>query len=341
MSKKSSLSGSSFNRTQKIHEVQAGAVGAHEAQAGIVAAEAAASAREVSAKHSSTTCAQSFAPTQKTSDPVTGPAALADSWSITLENDYGTWEESAFALQGRLADNPTTAAVILAGGEGARFGNPGGKQLYEIFGKPLLTWSAEAFDACPDVGLIVIVCPDERRDEYCKKAIDPYPFVTPIAFATSGEIRQESAMNGVDAVPLDYDYIAVHDGARPLVTPDIITHAINTIKGNLDADGVVVGHPSIDTLKVVDNQRIVGTPDREMFWIAQTPQIFRSDICRRAYSAAMFEGFVGTDDSSLIERLGGSVIMLAGPRDNIKVTVPEDAGPAAAALSVRLENRGN
>lgn len=272
-------------------------------------------------------------------DPVTGPAALADAWSIAFEKDYGTWEESMFALEGRLADKPTTAAVILAGGEGSRFGNPGGKQLYDMLGKPLLTWSAEAFDATPDVGLIVIVCPKDRQDEYCQKAIDPYPFVTPVVFADSGDIRQESAMNGVDAVPSDYEFIAVHDGARPLVTPDLISHAINTIKGNLDADGVVVGHPSIDTLKVVDDQRIVGTPDRAMFWVAQTPQVFRSDICRRSYSAAMFEGFVGTDDSSLIERLGGRVIMLNGPRDNIKVTVPEDAGPAIAALSIRLGKR--
>ncbi len=274
-------------------------------------------------------------------DPVSGPAALADVWSVVFEKDYGTWEESMFALEGRLAKKPTTAAVILAGGEGSRFGNPGGKQLYDMLGKPLLTWSAEAFDATPDVGLIVIVCPDDRRDEYCKRSIDPYPFVTPITFASSGEIRQESAMNGVDAVPSEYEFIAVHDGARPLVTPEIISHAINTIKGNMDVDGVVIGHPSIDTLKVVDNQRIVGTPDREMFWVAQTPQVFRSDICRRSYSAAMFEGFVGTDDSSLIERLGGHVMMLNGPRDNIKVTVPEDAGPAIAALSARLGKRGN
>ena len=144
-------------------------------------------------------------------------------------------------------------------------------------------------------------------------------------------------MNGVDAVDPSYEVIVIHDGARPLVTLDLINRSICMLKGDLDIDGVVVGHPSVDTLKVVDSSNIVGTPDRNMFWIAQTPQVFRSTILRRAYSTAMFEGFVGTDDSSLVERMGGVVHMVNGPRDNIKVTVPEDIGPAIAALAGRLE----
>ena len=144
-------------------------------------------------------------------------------------------------------------------------------------------------------------------------------------------------MNGVDAVDPRFEIIAIHDGARPLVTIDLINRSICMLKGDQDIDGVVVGHPSVDTLKVVDSANIVGTPDRNMFWIAQTPQVFRSTILRRAYSTAMFEGFVGTDDSSLVERMGGVVHMVNGPRDNIKVTVPEDIGPAVAALAGRLE----
>lgn len=229
------------------------------------------------------------------------------------------------------------AAVIMAGGSGERFGNPGGKQLFRLLGRPILSWSVEAFDAAPDVAQIVVVCPDERVDEYRRVAIEPYGFTTPITFASSGDIRQESAMNGVDAVDPSYEVIVIHDGARPLVTLDLINRSICMLKGDLDIDGVVVGHPSVDTLKVVDSSNIVGTPDRNMFWIAQTPQVFRSTILRRAYSAAMFEGFVGTDDSSLVERMGGVVHMVNGPRDNIKVTVPEDIGPAIAALAARLE----
>lgn len=272
-------------------------------------------------------------------DPVSGPATLTPSQVEAFVHRINVFESSQVSLEGRVAKNASTAVVIVAGGSAERFGNPGGKQLFEVLGKPVLTWSAEAFDATPDVGLIVIVCPDDKREEYCKTAIDPYPFVTPIEFASAGEIRQESAMNGVDAVPADYEYIAIHDGARPLVTVDLITHALNSLKGSLDADGVVVGHPSIDTLKVVDDHSIVGTPDRRMFWVAQTPQIFRADICRRAYQTAMIDGFVGTDDSSLVERINGRILMFDGPRDNIKVTVPEDVGPVIAALSSRVGRR--
>lgn len=248
-------------------------------------------------------------------------------------------ESANSLLAGSVSDKPSTAVIIAAGGEGERFKNPGGKQLFEALGKPVLTWSAEAFDAVPDVGLIVIVCPEERMEEYCRVALDPYPFVTPIEFALSGDTRQESTMNGLNAIPREYQYIAVHDGARPLVTPALISHAINCVKGNIDYDGVVVGHPSVDTLKIVSDRKIASTPDRSMFWVAQTPQVFRAEIYRRAHDAAMFDGFVGTDDSSLVERINGRVAMINGPRDNIKVTVPEDVGPVVAALSARVAQR--
>ena len=272
-------------------------------------------------------------------DPITSPEALTPAEVDEFVHQINALEGAALSLEGRVASNPSTAAIIVAGGSGERFGNPGGKQLFEALGKPVLTWSAEAFDAVPDVGLIVIVCPEERQEEYCKRAIDPYPFVTPVEFVSSGEIRQESAMNGLDAVPPKYEYVIVHDGARPLVTVELITHALNTLKGMLDTDGVVVGHPSIDTLKVVKEQSIVGTPERGMFWVAQTPQVFKADVYRRAHMAAMYEGFVGTDDSSLVERIGGNVVMFNGPRDNIKVTVPEDVGPVIAALTARVARR--
>lgn len=272
-------------------------------------------------------------------DPVTGPAALTPGDVDTFIKKINKFAGTSMSLEGRVSPKANVAAVILAGGHAERFGNPGGKQVYEFLGKPVLTWSAEAFDATPEVGHIVIVCPKERREEYCRHAIDPYPFVTPIDFADAGDIRQESAMSGIGAVPNKFELIAVHDGARPLVTVDLITHAINAVMGNIDADGAIVGHPSVDTLKVVDGRSIVGTPDRSMFWVAQTPQVFRADILRRAYTTAMYDGFVGTDDSSLVERIGGNILMLNGPRDNIKVTVPEDIGPVIAALTARVSAR--
>lgn len=239
-------------------------------------------------------------------------------------------------LEGKVDKHPKTAAIILAGGTGERFGREGGKQLVEIAGKPILTWSAEAFDAVGDIGLIVLVCPEDRQEEYLKRAVDPFPFVTPVIVAPSGNIRQESAFSGLEAIPDDYEFIVLHDGARPLITPELITHTINTLKGNLDADGAVVAHPAVDTLKVVEDGVIVGTPDRRVFWNAQTPQVFRAGIYRRAHISALNDGFVGTDDSSLIERLGGRVLVVEGKRDNIKLTVPEDLTLLSSAVRTML-----
>ncbi|MDO4503398.1 MAG: 2-C-methyl-D-erythritol 4-phosphate cytidylyltransferase [Coriobacteriia bacterium] len=227
-------------------------------------------------------------------------------------------------LEGVVGKKAQTAAIILAGGSGERFGHEGGKQLVHIAGRPVLTWAVEAFDAVADVGLIVVVCPEGREEEYRAEAIEPYGFVTPIIYATSGATRQESAFSGLELVPDSFEFVAMHDGARPLVSPDAINHVISTVKGSIDCDGAVIAHPAIDTLKVVEDGVIVGTPDRRVFWNAQTPQVFRTGIYRRAHAAAMSDGFVGTDDSSLIERLGGTVRVVEGRRDNIKLTVPED-----------------
>lgn len=244
-------------------------------------------------------------------------------------------QEAIACLEGKLDKNPKTAAIILAGGTGERFGKEGGKQLVEIAGKPVLTWSAEAFDAVGDIGLIVIVCPEDRADEYLRRAIDPFPFVTPVVVAPSGPTRQESAFSGLEFVPEAYEYVILHDGARPLVTPQLISHTIATLKGNSDCDGAVVAHPAVDTLKVVENGVIVGTPDRSVFWNAQTPQVFRAGIYRRAHASALSDGFVGTDDSALIERLGGRVLVVEGKRDNLKLTYPEDFELLEAAV-IRL-----
>ena len=146
----------------------------------------------------------------------------------------------------------------------------------------------------------------------------------------------------VEFVPDDYEYVILHDGARPLISPDLIAHTIATLKGNIDCDGAVVAHPAVDTLKVVENGVIVGTPDRRVFWNAQMPQVFRAGIYRRAHASALSDGFMGTDDSSLIERLGGRVLVVEGKRDNIKLTVPEDYLMLAAAVrTMYMKGRKN
>ena len=276
----------------------------------------------------------------KTVDPVFSSSVLAAA-DLATALDIDALTQSLAGLEGKVDKNPKTAAIILAGGTGERFGKEGGKQLVEIGGKPILTWSVEAFDAVGDIGLIVIVCPAERQGEYLSKAVDPFSFATPIVVAAAGSTRQESAFSGLGLVPEEFEYVVMHDGARPLISADLIAHTIATLKGNIDADGAVVAHPAIDTLKVVENGVIVGTPDRSVFWNAQTPQVFRAGIYRRAHASALSDGFVGTDDSSLIERLGGRVLVVEGKRDNIKLTVPEDYLMLVAAVRERyLKQKG-
>ena len=266
-------------------------------------------------------------------DTVVEPAALADGLAAGAASSQQTHP----APQGRgcVGKKATVCAVVVAGGSGERLGRPGGKQMMPVLGKPLLTWSLQAFDAVAQVGRIVVACPPGRVDEYRALAVEPYDLVTPVDVVPAGELRQESAMHGVEAVPPEFEFIAMHDGARPLILPETIVHAINTLKGTVDADGVVCGHPAIDTLKVIDGDAVVGTPDRSMFWVAQTPQIFHADILRQAHLAALEEGFVGTDDSSLVERVGGHVVLVDCPRDNIKLTVPEDVAQVVAFLRQR------
>lgn len=227
-------------------------------------------------------------------------------------------------------------AVIAAGGSGSRLGHAGGKQLLEVAGLPLVSWALRAFDQAASIGHIVIVCPRDRCDEMRACALDPLDLATPVSFAWSGPTRQASTRAGVEAVPASCDIVAIHDGARPLVTPDLIDRAVaELVRGG--ADGLVCGQPSVDTLKEVDGSGfIAGTPDRARFWTVQTPQVFPVGVMLKAFDAAEQEGFAGTDDASLVERLGCRVVLFPSPRDNVKVTVPEDVPLVEALLRARL-----
>ena len=251
-----------------------------------------------------------------------------------LADDFGSLRlrQGDFSHKGKVGKNPQTAAIVLAGGTGSRFGISGNKLLVECEGKSILTWSMLALDAVADIGFIVVVCPNEYVGDFQKFAIKPFDFVTPIKFASAGFSRQESAFNGLELVPEEYEYIITHDGARPLVSPTTILHLISKLKASTECEGAVVGHPSIDTLKIVEDNKIVGTPDRNLFWTVQTPQVFRSGFYRRAHGNAMADGFVATDDACLVERMGGHVLVVENKRPNIKLTVPEDLELIHSAL---------
>jgi 2-C-methyl-D-erythritol 4-phosphate cytidylyltransferase len=134
----------------------------------------------------------------------------------------------------------------------------------------------------------------------------------------------------------------VHDGARPLVDPVTVDRAVAELEARPTLDGVVVGHPAVDTMKVVGpGNRVTGTPKRATLWVAQTPQVFRAEALVSAHARARAERWDATDDASLVERDGGVIGMLEGPRWNIKVTVPEDLVVVEALLDARTKGDGD
>ena len=230
---------------------------------------------------------------------------------------------------------PRTAAIVVAGGAGSRLGLAGGKQLAPLLGVPILSWSLKALDAVDALDHIVVVCPADRLEEYRSTAVEPLSLRASVSFAPSGETRQVSVASGLSSLSQGFDVVVVHDGARPLLDAETVARALSVLNSTPEADGVVVGHPVIDTLKVVEDGWVRSTPDRSRFWAAQTPQIFRFDVLESALHAAEKSGFLGTDDSAVVEEFGGHVLAYEGPRDNIKVTVAEDLASAEATLGRR------
>ncbi len=225
--------------------------------------------------------------------------------------------------------------IVVASGTGERFGRPGGKQLAPLAGSTVLGWAVRALDVARRVDTIVVVAHPEQVDTV-QAMLSALPSV--IHVVPGGITRQDSVFEGLAALPADVEVVVVHDGARPLVAPSLIDAAVEAL--DADVAGVVVGHPSYDTLKRVDEQGFVrSTEDRSRIWVAQTPQVFWRDVLVRAHGRARAAGVRGTDDASLVERLGGRIRMVEGPRDNIKITVPSDLVLAEAVLATREGQR--
>lgn len=231
---------------------------------------------------------------------------------------------------------PTVAALIAAGGTGERFGDDRGKQMALVAGRPVLAHVVSAFAEADSVGIIVLVGHPERLAEY-ESAVAPFCGSTPLVTVCGGETRQESVAAGIAAIAESWPFIAVHDGARPLVTPELIDRVVEELSKDGELDGLIVGHPAYDTVKQVDGDRITGSLDRDRCWMVQTPQVFRAPALRSAHAAATNVGSSATDDATLIEAAGGTLRVFLGPRDNIKITVAEDLMIAEAVL----RHRGN
>ncbi|MEE1159753.1 MAG: 2-C-methyl-D-erythritol 4-phosphate cytidylyltransferase [Atopobiaceae bacterium] len=234
-------------------------------------------------------------------------------------------------------DAADTCAIIVAGGSGERFGDPRGKQFVELGGLPIAAWSILAFSEAPSVAQIVVVCSERRVREMRRDVLDKLELCHEVVLAPAGVTRQDSVFSGLMASRDDLPLVAIHDAARPLIEVETIENCLAAVRSQRGVDGAICASRSTDTLKVVDESgRIVGTPDRARYWCAMTPQVFLRSKILRAHEMALLQGFEGTDDASLVEHAGGTVRVVESPRDNIKITVPEDLAIAEATLQARL-----
>ena len=230
-------------------------------------------------------------------------------------------------------------AILVAAGTGTRSGLADGKQMTSLAGEPMLAHTLRAFEECPAIDAIVIVCYAERVEECRERVVKGTGARKVVAVVAGGSTRTRSVAAGLEVTPQGCDVVAVHDGARPLIESSTIREAIGSLESS-GADGVVVGHPVVDTLKSVGaDGRVIATVDRAGLWVAQTPQVFRASELRSAHRRAETQGSDATDDAALVEADGGSIVMLEGPRWNFKVTLAEDI-EAADALLLRRKREG-
>ena len=221
------------------------------------------------------------------------------------------------------------AAIIPAAGLGKRFGAK--KQFLELAGKPVLVHTLIAFEQTPTVTAVCVAVP-EAEISSVREMVERAHLKKVAKVVAGGKERQDSVRLGFEALPA-CDFVIVHDGVRPLVTRDIIERILD---GAVRFGSCVAALPVKETTKRVGaDHLILETIDRDSLWSVQTPQAFRTPIFRQAIEKSVRDGFLGTDESMLVERLGEKVQVVEGSPFNIKVTVPEDLKIAEAYLKMR------
>lgn len=232
----------------------------------------------------------------------------------------------------------TTAAIVLAAGQGKRMESKVRKQFLLLNGKPLITYSLKAFEESRVDRIVLVTGEDEIP--YCRKEIvEKYGFSKVTAVIAGGRERYHSVYEGLKAAG-DAEYVLIHDGARPLLTEKIIDRAI---KGAKEYGACAAGMPVKDTIKFSDADNFVAsTPDRSRLWQIQTPQAFSYSWIRQAYdklfSSEEYQRGV-TDDAMVLEAMSShKVRLIEGSYLNMKVTTPEDIAVAEALLNFSAES---
>jgi 2-C-methyl-D-erythritol 4-phosphate cytidylyltransferase len=237
---------------------------------------------------------------------------------------------------------PSVTALIPAAGSGERLGCEGPKALVALAGRPMLEWSLRAFAAAAEVSAAVVAAPPGSEDEL--RAAVAAPEGLELRVVAGGPTRSQSVASALAALDEETDLVAVHDAARPLVTPELISAILETLVADPDAAGAIAATAMTDTVKRArrapgrgggaggDSPAVEATESRDLLWAAQTPQVFRAAALRDAV-ADRRRLAAATDDAWLVEQAGGKVLIHPSPPENLKVTTPFDLRVAELLLA--------
>lgn len=251
-----------------------------------------------------------------------------------MEKQTDGWLARLRELRRQRAPKKFHAAILLAAGNGVRFGDGNGKHLTICGGMPVLVRSALAFEKCSRIDEIIVVT-RESDVESCSTLLREAGVTKLKTVVSGGSERQISAKRGFDAVNPNADFVSIHDAARCLVTPEMIEAVLEEAEIH---GAAACAEKSVDTVKRANKEGFIAeTLDREKVWLVKTPQTFLANMYRAAAYTAEKDQFHATDDCALVERLGFSVKLVDCGWENIKITYPEDIEKAEWILQ-RREN---
>jgi len=222
--------------------------------------------------------------------------------------------------------------LIPAAGLGRRMGSDRNKLLLTLFNKPILAWTLLAAEKASTIKWIGIVGQEYDFPDF--QAITALSGLTkPVEFIVGGDTRQDSVYNGLQGLPQAARQVLIHDGARCLVTPELLDRCALALSS---CQGLIAAIPVKDTIKQVNDQLLVQyTPDRQKLWAAQTPQGFDLELLKNCHQQGRLQGWQVTDDAALFEKCHLSVKIVEGEETNLKVTTPVDLAIAEYILRQR------
>lgn len=230
-----------------------------------------------------------------------------------------------------------TVAIIPAGGFGKRLGADVAKQYLFLNSLPVLVHTLNVFQKSDAIDDIILVVSQDHLASVRKQIVEKYALTKVSAIVAGGNERQDSVRNGLGNITKPCDIVIVHDGVRPFVTNDIIARVVRVAA---EEGAASIGVPAKDTIKETTGENIVtATLPRRNLWQTQTPQAFQYDLLCRAYESATRDSYCGTDDASLVERMGVQVRMIAGSNENIKITTSEDLIMAEALMKEKIKEQ--